>query len=125
MKKAIADATNKLYDEIINDIKGIEDWASQKLDNLFNGTKFTIRGRKVDLSIFIVSLAALVIPIVMARFRINAIPTAVAEIVTGIILGKSLLDTIKITSILLLFTTSNSKIIIFRLSTFSNSTFPL
>ena len=42
MKKAIADATNKLYDEIINDIKGIEDWASQKLDNLFNGTKFTI-----------------------------------------------------------------------------------
>ena len=34
----------------------------------------------------------------MARFRINAIPTAVAEIVTGIILGKSLLDTIKITS---------------------------
>src|SRR5699024_2196227 len=64
----------------------------------YNGTKFTIRGRKVDLSIFIVSLAALVIPIVMARFRINAIPTAVAEIVTGIILGKSLLDTIKITS---------------------------
>ena len=52
----------------------------------------------MDLSIFIVSLAALVIPIVMARFRINAIPTAVAEIVTGIILGKSLLDTIKITS---------------------------
>ncbi len=52
----------------------------------------------MDQSIFIVSLAALVIPIVMARFRINAIPTAVAEIVTGIILGKSLLDTIKITS---------------------------
>ena len=51
----------------------------------------------MDLSIFIVSLAALVIPIVMARFRINAIPTAVAEIVTGIILGKSLLYTIKIT----------------------------
>lgn len=42
MKKAIADATNKLYNEIIDDIKGIEDWASQKLDNLFNGTKFTI-----------------------------------------------------------------------------------
>ena len=42
MKKAIADATNRLYEEIINDIKGIEDWASQKLDNLFNGTKFTI-----------------------------------------------------------------------------------
>ena len=34
----------------------------------------------------------------MARFKINAIPTAVAEIVTGIILGKSLLNTIKITS---------------------------
>jgi len=52
----------------------------------------------VDLSLFIVSLAALVIPIIMARFKINAIPTAVAEIVTGIILGKSLLNTIKITS---------------------------
>lgn len=52
----------------------------------------------MDLSLFIVSLAALVIPIIMARFKINAIPTAVAEIVTGIILGKSLLNTIKITS---------------------------
>lgn len=52
----------------------------------------------MDLSLLIVSLAALVIPILMARFKINAIPTAVAEIVTGIILGKSLLNTIKITS---------------------------
>ena len=42
MKKAIDDAEKKLYDEIMADIKGIEDWASQKLDNLFNGTKFTI-----------------------------------------------------------------------------------
>lgn len=42
----------------------------------------------MDLSLFIVSLAALVIPIIMARFKINAIPTAVAEIVTGIELIK-------------------------------------
>lgn len=41
------------------------------------------------LSMFIVMLAALLIPILMARFRITSVPTAVAEIVAGILLGKS------------------------------------
>jgi CPA2 family monovalent cation:H+ antiporter-2 len=41
------------------------------------------------LSFFIVILAALLIPIMMARFKISGVPTAVAEIVMGIILGKS------------------------------------
>lgn len=41
------------------------------------------------LSFLIVMLAALVIPIAMARFKIASVPTAVAEIVTGIIIGKS------------------------------------
>lgn len=41
------------------------------------------------LSFFIVILAALLIPILMARFKISGVPTAVAEIVMGIILGKS------------------------------------
>ncbi len=41
------------------------------------------------LSFLIVMLAALVIPIAMARFKIANVPTAVAEIVTGILIGKS------------------------------------
>lgn len=42
-----------------------------------------------QLSFFIVILAALLIPIMMARFKISGVPTAVAEIVVGIILGQS------------------------------------
>ncbi len=45
-----------------------------------------------QLSLLIVMVAALIIPLVMARFRISSVPTAVAEIVTGIILGKSLFN---------------------------------
>ena len=51
-----------------------------------------------QLSMFIVILAALVIPIVMARFKIGSVPTAVAEIITGIILGKSGFDIVTETS---------------------------
>lgn len=42
-----------------------------------------------QLSMFIIMLAALLIPILMARFRVSSVPTAVAEIIVGIILGKS------------------------------------
>lgn len=42
-----------------------------------------------QLSLFIVVLLALVIPIFMARFNVNTVPTAVAEIVTGIVVGTS------------------------------------
>lgn len=55
-----------------------------------------------QLSMFIVILAALVIPIVMARFKIGSVPTAVAEIITGIILGKSGFDIVNETSSLTL-----------------------
>lgn len=47
-----------------------------------------------QLSIFIVALAALAIPILMARLKISTVPTAVAEIIAGIILGKSFLNII-------------------------------
>lgn len=47
-----------------------------------------------QLSIFIVALAALTIPILMARLNISTIPTAVAEIIAGIVLGKSFLNII-------------------------------
>ncbi|WP_056969382.1 cation:proton antiporter [Lacticaseibacillus thailandensis] len=42
-----------------------------------------------QLSMLIVMIAALMIPLFMARFKINGIPTAVAEIVVGILLGKT------------------------------------
>lgn len=41
------------------------------------------------ISLFIVVLAALVIPLLMARFGVTQVPTAVAEIITGIVLGQS------------------------------------
>lgn len=42
-----------------------------------------------QLSLFLVVLLALVIPILMARFQISNVPTAVAEIIVGIIMGSS------------------------------------
>lgn len=42
-----------------------------------------------QLSLFIIILMALLIPIIMARFRVTSVPTAVAEIVAGIVLGQS------------------------------------
>lgn len=44
-----------------------------------------------SISLLIVLTAALVTPLFMAHFHINSIPTAVAEILVGIVLGKSLL----------------------------------
>ena len=49
------------------------------------------------LSMFLVILAALLIPILMARFKITGVPTAVAEIVMGILIGKSGLNIIQTT----------------------------
>ena len=51
-----------------------------------------------QLSFFIVILAALLIPIMMARFKISGVPTAVAEIVVGIILGQSGFNLVQNTS---------------------------
>lgn len=42
-----------------------------------------------QLSLFLVVLLALVIPIFMARFKISTVPTAIAEIIMGIIVGSS------------------------------------
>lgn len=50
------------------------------------------------LSMFLVMLAALLIPILMARFKISGVPTAVAEIVMGILIGKSCFNIVKVTS---------------------------
>lgn len=50
-----------------------------------------------QLSMFLVMLAALLIPILMARFKISGVPTAVAEIVMGIIIGKSCFNIVQVT----------------------------
>lgn len=42
-----------------------------------------------QLSLVIVLFAALLIPLIMARFKLTALPTAVIEIITGIVLGQS------------------------------------
>ena len=49
------------------------------------------------LSMFLVMLAALLIPILMARFKISGVPTAVAEIVMGILIGKSCFNIVQVT----------------------------
>ncbi|MFT9040026.1 cation:proton antiporter [Schleiferilactobacillus harbinensis] len=47
-----------------------------------------------SVSLVIVLLAALMIPLLMARLHITNVPTAVAEIITGILLGPSLLNVV-------------------------------
>ena len=43
----------------------------------------------MQLSIFIVMAVALAVPILMARFNVTAVPTAIAEIVIGMLIGQS------------------------------------
>ena len=50
------------------------------------------------LSLLLTTFLALVIPIVMARFKVTTVPTAVAEIIVGIIMGKSALNLVTINS---------------------------
>ena len=66
-----------------------------------------------ELSILVVRVAALLIPLVMARFRISSVPTAVAEIVTGIILGKSLFNIVTTTEALSLMSTLGVMMLMF------------
>ncbi|MDD6386138.1 monovalent cation:proton antiporter family protein [Lactobacillus equicursoris] len=50
------------------------------------------------LSLLLTTFLALVIPIVMARFKVTTVPTAVAEIIVGIIMGQSALNLVTINS---------------------------
>ena len=56
-------------------------------------------------SVLIVMVAALVIPIAMARLNVSNIPTVVAEIITGIILGKSAFNIVQANEMLTLMST--------------------
>ena len=51
-----------------------------------------------QLSLVIVLFAALITPLIMAKFKISALPTAVVEIIVGILLGKSALNVVSATS---------------------------
>ncbi|GAA2839970.1 cation:proton antiporter family protein [Pediococcus damnosus] len=53
-----------------------------------------------QVSLLIMLFAALITPMLMARFKINFLPTAVVEIILGIILGPSLLNIVHPTAIL-------------------------
>ena len=46
----------------------------------------------MDFSLVLVTLAAFATPMILSRFKIGILPTSVAEIIVGIILGKSALD---------------------------------
>lgn len=50
-----------------------------------------------QLSLFIVVIFALIVPIFMARFKVKSVPTAIAEIIVGIILGASGFSVVRIT----------------------------
>lgn len=65
------------------------------------------------ISFLIVMFAALIIPIVMAHFKITNIPTAVAEIITGIIIGKSVLNIVTQTDALHMMSTLGVMMLMF------------
>lgn len=66
-----------------------------------------------QLSMLIIMLAALIIPIAMARFKVSSVPTAVAEIVAGILLGKSAFNIVQGTSSLTLLSSLGVIILMF------------
>lgn len=66
-----------------------------------------------QLSMLIIMLAALIIPIAMARFKVSSVPTAVAEIIAGILLGKSAFNIVQETSSLTLLSSLGVIILMF------------
>lgn len=66
-----------------------------------------------QLSMLIIMLAALIIPIAMARFKFSSVPTAVVEIVAGILLGKSAFNIVQETSSLTLLSSLGVIILMF------------
>lgn len=70
----------------------------------------------MNISLLIVLFAALLIPLFMARFNITSTPTAVAEIITGIVLGKSVLGVVSSTNTVLTELSSLGVIVLIFLS---------
>ncbi|NKZ27887.1 cation:proton antiporter family protein [Vagococcus lutrae] len=65
------------------------------------------------LPLVIVLLAALLIPLMMGKFKINVFPSIVAEIIVGIILGKSVLNIIEIGDYLEIFSSFGVVFLVF------------
>lgn len=66
-----------------------------------------------QLSLLVVMVAALVTPLLMARFKISFIPTAVAEIIVGIILGQTGFDLVHTNADLTLLSSLGTIILLF------------
>ncbi len=54
----------------------------------------------MSVSVLIVTFAAFITPMVLQRFKISVLPTAVAEVLVGIVLGKSGFDLVQTEGIL-------------------------
>lgn len=66
-----------------------------------------------QLSILIVMLAALLVPLMMARFQVSNMPTAIAEIIIGIIIGQSGFNIVQMNSTLNLLSSLGVIVLIF------------
>ena len=54
----------------------------------------------MSVSVLIVTFAAFITPMILQRFKISVLPTAVAEVLVGIVLGKSGFDLVQTEGIL-------------------------
>ncbi|WP_367341742.1 cation:proton antiporter [Limosilactobacillus sp.] len=66
-----------------------------------------------QLSIFIVMLAALLVPLMMAHFQVSNMPTAIAEILIGIVIGQSGFNIVHMNSTLNLLSSLGVIVLIF------------
>lgn len=66
-----------------------------------------------QLSILIVMLAALIVPLLMARFQVSNMPTAIAEIIIGIVIGQSGFNVVQMNSTLNLLSSLGVIVLIF------------
>ncbi|MGY3745942.1 cation:proton antiporter domain-containing protein [Vagococcus salmoninarum] len=65
------------------------------------------------LSLVIVLLAALMIPLLMGRFKVNVFPSIVAEILVGILLGRSVLGIVEVDQYLEIFSSLGVVFLVF------------
>ena len=54
----------------------------------------------MTLSLVVVTLAIFATPMLLSRFKISVLPTSVAEVIVGIILGQSCLHLVKMNTVL-------------------------
>ncbi|GKS81246.1 potassium transporter [Ligilactobacillus pabuli] len=67
----------------------------------------------MNFSLVVVALAAYVTPMLLARFKVSFLPSSIAEILVGIILGKSFLNVIHTTDVLTTMSTLGVVLLLF------------